>query len=68
LTPAADDGVDARAVGQARVDQRLALVDARPTWATIRSMIASVTLSEMNRRPIARSAAALDVDLVRPRP
>ena len=23
----------------------------RPTWATIRSMIASVTLSEMNRRP-----------------
>ena len=23
----------------------------RPTWATIRSMIDSVTLSEMNRRP-----------------
>ena len=37
----------------------------RPTWATIRSMIDSVTLSEMNRRPgLLDHAAALDVDLI----
>ena len=37
----------------------------RPTWATIRSMIASVTLSEMKRRPERSiTPVALDVDLV----
>ena len=37
----------------------------RPTWATIRSMIDSVTLSEMNRRPdFSITPAPLHVDLV----
>ena len=37
----------------------------RPTWATIRSMIDSVTLSEMNRRPdFSITPVPLDVDLV----
>ena len=41
----------------------------RPTWATIRSMIDSVTLSEMNRRPDSLDQpAVLDVDLVAGRP